>query len=174
MLKSLSKFKRQNKEKFKIPRCVQDTIPIDKVYKDGIFLSASVIPRPICSVTSTTPMHPEKIKKGILLGYGEMLNSLDASCTAKITILNRKVDPEEISNKILIHKADDELNDLRQAYNDLILENLAKSDNLIQEKYITITTFKNSISEARTFFSRISLELSIFNFGKIGSELQKN
>ena len=85
-----------------------------------------------------------------------MLNSLDASCTAKITILNRKVDPEEISNKILIHKADDELNDLRQAYNDLILENLAKSDNLIQEKYITITTFKNSISEARTFFSRIS------------------
>ena len=37
MLKSLSKFKRQNKEKFKIPRYVQDTIPIDKVYKDGIF-----------------------------------------------------------------------------------------------------------------------------------------
>ena len=66
-------------------------------------------------------------KKGILLGYGETLNSLDASCTAKITILNRKVDPEEISNKILIHKADDELNDLRQAYNDLILENLLKA-----------------------------------------------
>lgn len=94
-------------------------------------------------------------KKSILLGCDEMLNSLDDSCTAKITMLNRKVDPEEISNKILIHKADDELNEIRQAYNDLILENLAKSENLNQEKYITITTFKNSILEARTFFSRI-------------------
>ena len=37
MLKSLLKFKRQNKEKFKIPRSVQDTIPVDVVYKDGIF-----------------------------------------------------------------------------------------------------------------------------------------
>lgn len=66
MLKSLSKFKRQNKEKFKIPRCVQDTIPIDKVYKDGIFLSASVIPRPICSVTSTTLMLPGKTKRHLI------------------------------------------------------------------------------------------------------------
>lgn len=38
-----------------------------------------------------------------------MLNSLNVSCTAKITILNRKVDLEEISNKILNHKADDKL-----------------------------------------------------------------
>ena len=146
MLKSLSKFKRQNKEKFKIPRCVQDTIPIDKVYKDGIFSVGKRYSKTYMFSDINYSDASGEDKKGILLGYGEMLNSLDASCTAKITILNRKVDPEEISNKILIHKADDELNDLRQAYNDLIQENLAKSDNLIQEKYITITTFKNSIS----------------------------
>ena len=63
MLKSLSKFKRQNKEKFKIPRCVQDTIPIDKVYKDGIFLSVSVILKLICLLISIIPMHLEKTKK---------------------------------------------------------------------------------------------------------------
>lgn len=172
MLKSLSKFKRQNKEKFKIPRCVQDTIPIDKVYKDGIFSVGKRYSKTYMFSDINYSDASGEDKKGILLGYGEMLNSLDASCTAKITILNRKVDPEEISNKILIHKADDELNDLRQAYNDLILENLAKSDNLIQEKYITITTFKNNISESRTFFSRISLELSSY-FGKIGSDCKE-
>lgn len=37
MLISQSRFKQQNKEKFKIPQYIQDTIPIDKVYKDGIY-----------------------------------------------------------------------------------------------------------------------------------------
>lgn len=169
MLKTLNKYKRQNKEKFKIPRCVQDTIPIDKVYKDGIFSAGKRFSKTYRFTDINYSDASSEDKKGILLGYGETLNSLDASCTAKITILNRKVDPEEISNEILIQKADDELNDLREAYNDLILDNLAKSDNLIQEKYITITTFKNSIAEARTFFSRISLELSSY-FSKIGSK----
>ena len=63
MLKTLNKYKRQNKEKFKVPRCVQDTIPIDKVYKDGIFLSASDFLKHTNLPISTTPMHLEKIKK---------------------------------------------------------------------------------------------------------------
>lgn len=101
MLKSLSKFKRQNKEKFKIPRYVQDIIPIDKVYKDGIFSVGKRYSKTYMFIDINYSDASGEDKKGILLGYGEMLNSLDASCTAKITILNRKVDPEEISNKIL-------------------------------------------------------------------------
>ena len=169
MLKSLSKFKRQNKEKFKMPHSVQDTIPIDTVYRDGVFSVGKRFSKTYRFTDINYSDASGEDKKGILLGYGEMLNSLDASCTAKITILNRKVDPEEISKKILIDEKEDELNDLRKAYNNLIIENLAKSDNLIQEKYITITTFKNNITEARTFFSRISLELSSY-FGKIDSD----
>lgn len=38
MIKSYAKLKKQNKEKFKIPKSAQDTVPIDTIYKDGIFV----------------------------------------------------------------------------------------------------------------------------------------
>ena len=37
MIKSLSKLRKQNKEKFRVPRSAQDVIDIDVIYKDGIF-----------------------------------------------------------------------------------------------------------------------------------------
>ena len=36
----------------------------------------------------------------------------------------------------------------------MLLKKLSESDNMIQEKYITVTCFKNNIKEARSFFSR--------------------
>ena len=37
MIKSYQKLKKQNKEGFKVPKIAQDMIPIDTIYKDGIF-----------------------------------------------------------------------------------------------------------------------------------------
>ena len=39
MIKSYERLKKQNKERIRVPRTVQDTIPVDSVYKDGIFRS---------------------------------------------------------------------------------------------------------------------------------------
>ena len=41
MLKSIKKLLAQEKEKFRIPRKVQDLIPIDCIWKDGIFRSGN-------------------------------------------------------------------------------------------------------------------------------------
>ena len=38
MIRSYTKILNQNKEKYKVPKCVQDTIPIDTIYEDGIFV----------------------------------------------------------------------------------------------------------------------------------------
>ena len=37
MIKSFERIKKQNKERINVPRTIQDTIPIDTIYKDGIF-----------------------------------------------------------------------------------------------------------------------------------------
>ena len=37
MIKSYERLKKQNKERIRVPRTVQDTIPVDSVYKDGYF-----------------------------------------------------------------------------------------------------------------------------------------
>ena len=41
MIKSYERLKKQNKERIRVPRTVQDTIPVDSVYKDGIFRSGN-------------------------------------------------------------------------------------------------------------------------------------
>ena len=41
MIKSYERLKKQNKERIRVPRTVQDTIPVDLVYKDGIFRSGN-------------------------------------------------------------------------------------------------------------------------------------
>ena len=41
MSKTLSRFKKQRKRKFKVPRRVQDLIPVDRFWEDGIFKTGS-------------------------------------------------------------------------------------------------------------------------------------
>ena len=36
--------------------------------------------------------------------------------------------------------------------NAMLLDKLAESDDIVQEKYITVTIFKNNIEEARSYF----------------------
>ena len=50
----------------------------------------------------------------------------------------------------------------------MILEKLSESDDIIQEKYITVTVFKNNIEEAKFTFSRITAEFSTL-FARLGS-----
>lgn len=38
MIKSYEKLRKQNKEKMRVPKSVQDIIDADTIYKDGIFL----------------------------------------------------------------------------------------------------------------------------------------
>ena len=41
MIKSYERLKKLNKEKTRVPKTVQDTIPVDTIYKDGIFKSGN-------------------------------------------------------------------------------------------------------------------------------------
>lgn len=50
----------------------------------------------------------------------------------------------------------------------MLLSKLAEGDDIIQEKYITVTVFKSNIEEARFTFSRITAEFSTL-FSRLGS-----
>ena len=51
----------------------------------------------------------------------------------------------------------------------MLLDKLKESDDIVQEKYLTLTIFKNNVEEARSYFSRIGTELSS-HFAKLGSK----
>ena len=62
-----------------------------------------------------------------------------------------------------------DLDEYRKEYNEMLLDKLKESDDIVQEKYLTLTVFKNNVEEARSYFSRIGTELSS-HFAKLGSK----
>lgn len=169
MLKSYQKIKQLNKEKINVPKTVQDIIPIDTVYKDGIFRMGNKYSKSYRFLDINYSIASKEDKTELFLNYGELLNSLDSSIMTKITINNRKIDLQKFKEDILIPLQNDSIDKYRQEYNEILLKKLAESDDIIQEKYITITAYKNNINEARSFFNRLTTDLSA-RFIKLGSK----
>lgn len=172
MIKSYEKLRKQNKEKIKIPKIAQDIINIDTIYKDGIFCSGNKYSKTYQFKDINYSIASKDEKVGLFLNYSELLNSLDSSTMTKITINNRKINIKEFKEQILIPLKNDGLDKYRKEYNDMLLEKVSGADGITQEKYITVTAFKNTIDEARSFFSRATVELSA-HFSKLGSQLEE-
>lgn len=168
MIKSFSKLKKQNKEEFRIPKTTQDVIPIDTVYKDGIFKIGNRYTKSYRFLDINYAIASKEEKTGLFLDYGDLLNSFDSSVMVKITVNNHKIDLHRFKEDILIPFKEDGLDEYRKEYNEMLLDKLKESDDIVQEKYLTLTGFKNNVEEARSYFSRIGTELSS-HFAKIGS-----
>lgn len=169
MIKSFSKLKKQNKEEFRIPKTTQDTIPVDTVYKDGIFKIGNRYTKSYRFLDINYAIASKEEKTGLFLDYGDLLNSFDSSVMVKITVNNHKIDLHKFKEDILIPFKEDGLDEYRKEYNEMLLDKLKESDDIVQEKYLTLTIFKNNVEEARSYFSRIGTELSS-HFVKLGSK----
>ena len=168
MIKSYSRLKKQNKEHIRIPRNAQDIVGVDTVYKDGIFKIGNRFSKSYRFLDVNYSIASKEQKTNLFLDYGELLNSLDSSTVTKISINNRKIDLKQFKEDILIPMQNDRIDVYRKEYNEMLLEKIAESDDIMQEKYITITVFRNKVEDARSFFSRCTSELNS-HFAKLGS-----
>lgn len=172
MIKSLSKIKKQNKDRFKVPKSAQDIVEAEVIYKDGIFKIGNRYTKTYRFKDINYSIASKEEKVGLFLDYSDLLNSLDSSTMTKITINNHKIDLNEFKKNVLIPFQNDGLDDYRKEYNEMLMDKISSTDEIVQEKYITITAFKNSIDEARAFFKRTSVELSS-HLGKLGSNCEE-
>ena len=171
MLKTLKMISRQEKEKLKVPRSVQDLIPVRTVYPDGIFeVAQGKYSRSyrFDDINYAVASGPDK--ESMFLKYSEILNSLDSGAVSKITVNNRRMDKREIARDILLPSRNDRLDEYRKEYNRILLEKALSTTSMVQDKYLTISVFKNSIEDARTYFARVGAELQM-HFSKLGSRL---
>ena len=171
MLKSYAKIRKQNKEKIHVPRTTQQTIPIDTVYEDGIFRMGIRYSKTYRFVDINYSIASEESKENIIKNYKDILNSFDSTVTVKITINNHKIDLAQFKDDVLLKLKNDERYDrFIREYNQMLLENMARCENIIQEKYITVTCYKKDVTDARIFFSRLFNDLSS-HFSRLGSAL---
>lgn len=170
MIRTLSNIIKQDKEKFVIPKSVQQAIPIQTIWKDGIFkVGRNKFSRTFKFQDINYEVASRDDKKTMFLGYSEILNSFDSGATTKITINNRKLNRQDFEKAILIPLQDDELDVYRHEYNAMLLERATGANSMVQEKYVTVSVYKKSIEEARTYFARIGAELT-GHFARIGSK----
>ena len=136
MIKTLQNTLKQDKEHLTVPKSVQDTIPIRRIWPDGLFQFGG------------------KFSKTIR--FSDINYALDTGSTTKITINNKRLNRRNFEQEILIPPQGDHLDGGRSEYNAMLLDKVTDSSNsMVQERYVTVSTHKKTPEEARTFFDRV-------------------
>ena len=169
MIKSIKAILAQDKEKFKVPRKVQDLIPIKNIWPDGIFKVGNKFSKSFRFSDINYLVASREDKESMFLTYSELLNSLDSGATTKITINNHRLNRSDFEESILMPMKQDGLDEYRKKYNDMLLDKATGANGITQEKYITITVAKKDIEEARAYFARIGADLTA-HFANLGSK----
>lgn len=171
-MKTLKTMIKREKEKFVIPKSVQDVIPIKAVYKDGIFLLSNNNYSKTFKFTDINyHIASDEEKKELMQGYWSVINSFGAGVTIKLTINNHKLDRAEFEKSILIPLRYDGLDNYRQEYNEMLLDKANSSNCIVQDKYFTVTVSKKTVEDARAFFNRIGNDLTA-RLSRIGSKCE--
>ena len=161
MIKTLQNALKQDRESFVLPRSVQDAIPIRRVWPDGIFQFGSKFSKTIRFTDINYAIASKEDKTAMFLDYSELLNALDTGSTTKITVNNKRLNRQNFEQEILIPRRDDYLDGYRAEYNSMLTDKVTDSSNsVVQERYITLSVHRKNIEEARTFFDRVTADVT--------------
>ncbi len=169
MIKTLKNLFKQDKERYTVPRKVQDVIPIRRIWKDGIFLTGGKFAKTYKFTDINYLVASREDKESMFLTYSELLNSLDSGATTKITINNRRLNKANFEQSILMPLRGDFRDEYRKEYNQMLLNKATGANGIVQEKYLTISVVKKGIEEARAYFARVGADL-ISHFAALGSK----
>ena len=117
-MKTERRLLKKDKCKFKVPKTVQEAIPVNTIWNDGIFLvDKNTYSKTFKFNDINYAVESRDDKECMFLDYSELLNSLDSGATTKITILNKRINgliikvrgtrlgiDKEISNFIKVRK----------------------------------------------------------------------
>ena len=174
MIKTLQQALKMDREKFKVPRSVQQAIPIQRIWPDGVFQSGTKFSKSFRFSDINYAIASKEDKTEMFLDYSELLNALDSGASAKITLNNRRINKEEFEASLLLPVKEDGLDEYRKEYNEMLLSKVSGTNNSIyQERYLTVSVHKKNIDEARTYFARVGTDIitHLSKLSSIGEEL---
>lgn len=155
------------KRKFNVPRSVQDFIPLDTFYEDGMAKSGNRYSMLYHFADVDFAALSDNDKAAILNKYEGILASFTDRSTYKITVASYNVTQESVYYKMAVPEfAHDEM--LSNSVNEQIFDNIATSGQSTNVLYLTVTTFQNSEEDARSYFEMMTNNL-YSKFSEIGS-----
>lgn len=161
MIKALRRIFMQDKERINIPRSVQQTIPIRRIWPDGIWMVGNKYSKCWRFSDINYAIASKDDKTAMFLDYSEFLNALDSNATTKITICNRQLNKQAFESSILLPMQSNQFDGYRREYNEMLMSKVTDvSNSIVQERYITVSTMAKDIDEARSYFNRMGADLT--------------
>ena len=170
MIKALKLLEKQEKEDFGIPKNIQQVIPIQRIWNNGIFLVGKNKYSLTYKFTDINyAVASKEDKEAMFLDYSELLNSFDSGATTKITVALRRINKKDFEKEILLPFKEDGLDIYRQEYNQMLLDKAIGSNGMVREIYLTVSVVKKNYEEAKNYFRRIGNDI-VSHLAKLGSK----
>ena len=160
-LKELTNLFRKFTKKGKQPNSAQESIPYIQMYKDGI-----------CHVkdnhyTKTIQFHDINYqlsqndeKTAIFENWCDFLNYFNNTISVQLSFFNQSAHSDELVKLIDIPQRNDDFDDIRSEYSDMLKSQLAKGNNgLVKLKYITFGIDADTLKMARSRLERIETDV---------------
>lgn len=169
-MKAIKQVMKKDQEPYRVPKRVQDVIPIKCMWRDGIFLVGTRYSKTFKFTDINYMVASQEAQKKLFLAYAALINSLDCGATTKITLNNRHLNRKNFADAVLMKLKNDYLDYYRMEYNDVIMSKATGGNGIIQEKYVTVSVCKKNIEDARAYFARVGAELTA-RFAALGAKV---
>ncbi|HJD24370.1 MAG TPA: ATP-binding protein [Firmicutes bacterium] len=167
-MKLLRNRERAERDGLLVPRSVQQSIPIRRIYRGGVWQVGGKFSRTWGFSDINYSVASPEDQTDLFLRYSAILNSLPTDGAAKITIVNHRLNPDEFAKTVLLPRRWDRLDEYRREYNAILTDKAGQSNNLIRDRYLTVSSLRKDGEDARAYFSRVQADLSA-GFQRLGS-----
>lgn len=164
-----STFKKKLFGRSDTPHSTQQSIPYQEMMKDGVCrVTDKFYTKTIAFTDVNYQLAQNDDKSAIFDAYCDFLNYFDSSISVQLTFINKRINIKEFANSIDIPNQEDEFNEIRQEYADMIKSQLERGNNgLVKAKYITFGIESVSLKEAKPRLERIESDI-LANFKTLG------
>ena len=107
MIKTLQTILRQDRERFIIPKEVQEIIPVNRIWSDGTFKFSDI----------NYAMLSKEDTQTLFLKYCDLINSFECGSTYKLTIALSRYNQKALNESIIMPMCNDDMDRFRKESN---------------------------------------------------------
>lgn len=143
------------------PHTAQDSIPYEMMYPDGV---CRVTERGYSKCIEFDDINYQLAqpddKTATFENLCDLYNYVDASIHVQLSLINRKLDPEQLCRSFEIPAQGDDLDPIREECSGILKKQLARGNNgIVKTKHLTFTIEADNLKAARARLSRVETDL---------------
>lgn len=151
----------EKKETRKIPKNVQESIPFEQIYTNGVIETEPGVFSKAYELEDVNYRNVSlEEQKRMSLALISLLNSLSKDIDIQFLILNTKMEKKNTFSGLRFSPQDDGLNPIRNEMNELIFEKVINARNsLEQKKYMVLSLADHSVAHAMYRFEQLDSQI---------------